>query len=169
MIKDVFNVCGLLAACAMGGIILNQLRANPLPLVYTPPQARLEQTVENLGAGPTLTAPSKGNLNLEEMRSISVNRAAVILDARPEIFYRIGHIPSALSLPRDDFESRYQVLAPILQPRRNEVLVVYCSGENCEDSRMVGDALERLGYTRVRLFRGGWSEWDGENLPEERE
>jgi rhodanese-related sulfurtransferase len=103
------------------------------------------------------------------MQRISVGRAALILDARPEIFYRFGHIPSALSLPRDDFENGYRALGAVLQRDRQQVLVVYCAGNDCQDSQMVGEALQRLGYPHVRLFRGGWSDWESENLPVEKQ
>jgi rhodanese-related sulfurtransferase len=109
----------------------------------------------------------EGDVSLDEMKSISASRAALILDARPEIFYRLGHIPSALSLPRDDFEQQYRARQSLLQSHRDQVLVVYCSGGDCHDSQMVADALERLGYPHVRVFRGGWSDWQGAGLAEE--
>jgi rhodanese-related sulfurtransferase len=101
------------------------------------------------------------------MRQLAAAHAALIIDARPEIFYRVGHIPTAISLPRDDFEARYRELVPKLQNYRDQPVVVYCSSNECEDSQMVAEALQRLGLTQVHLFRGGWSEWESENLPEE--
>ena len=168
ILKDAVSVWLLLTGCIAMGIILNEMRAKPLPLVYTSPQARMDQAVENLeGSGP-LTIQSEGDVGLEEMQKISASHAALILDARPEVFYRIGHIPSALSLPRDDFENSYRSLASLLQQHREQVLVVYCAGTDCQDSQTVGNALQRLGYPHVRLFRGGWAEWESENLPEEK-
>lgn len=168
ILKDVVGVWMLLTGCMAAGIVLNEIRATPLPLVYSPPETRLDQTVEKLGGEASPPVQKGGEVSLEEMQQISASHAALILDARPKIFYRIGHIPSALSLPRDDFENGYRVLTPVLKQHREQVLVVYCSGNNCEDSQRVGDALQRLGYPHVRLFRGGWSEWEGENLPEEK-
>jgi 3-mercaptopyruvate sulfurtransferase SseA len=169
ILKDAVGGWMLLTGCLMAGVILNEMRTKPLPLVYSSQEARLEQTVEKLGEGPSPSIQSEGDVSLEEMQKISAGRAALILDARPEIFYRIGHIPSALSLPRDDFENGYRVLASVLQQHREQVLVVYCSGNECQDSQMVGNALQRLGYPHVRIFRGGWSDWESQNLPEEKQ
>jgi 3-mercaptopyruvate sulfurtransferase SseA len=169
ILRDAFGMWVLLTGCLLAGIILNETRARPLPLVYSTPQARMEQVVEKLRAAETPSVRQDGDVDLAEMQTIVSNRAALILDARPEIFYRLGHIPSALSLPRDDFEDQYHSLAQLLGTHRDQVLVVYCSGNDCTDSQMVGNALEHLGYPHVRLFRGGWSEWQGGNLPEEKE
>jgi rhodanese-related sulfurtransferase len=55
-----------------------------------------------------------------------------------------------------------------LQEWRDRPLVVYCSSDECQDSRMVADALRRLGYAHVRLYRAGWYDWAGANLPQEK-
>ncbi len=81
-------------------------------MVYSAPGVRLDQAAEKLGAGKPVPASKEGDVSVEEMRNICDGRAALILDARPEVFYRVGHIPSALSLPRDDFEGSYHVLSP---------------------------------------------------------
>ena len=168
ILKDAMGVWMLLTGCLAGGVILNEMRPQPFPLIYSPPAARLDQAVENLGEGKPLPLPQEGDVSLDEMQKIIAGQSTLILDARPEIFYRVGHIPSALSLPRDDFENGYHVLAHVLESHRDQVVVVYCSGGDCHDSQLVGDALRRLGYAHVRLFRGGWAEWEGENLPEEK-
>lgn len=169
ILKDALGLWILLTGCLVAGVVLNEIRAQPLPLVYTSPQNRLEQSVKRLGQGTTVLNSSGGDVDLNEMQKISASRAALILDARPEIFYRLGHIPSALSLPRNDFENRYHVLEPLLQAHHDQVLIIYCSGHDCEDSEMVQDALDSLGYSHVRLFRGGWADWESGNLPEEKE
>ena len=168
ILKDAMGVWMLLTGCLATGVILNEMRPQPFPLVYSPPASRLDQAVEKLGEGRPRPLPKEGDVSLEEMQKIIDGRAALVLDARPEIFYRVGHIPSAFSLPRDDFENGYRVLARALEAHRDQVLVVYCSGSDCHDSQMVGDALRRLGYAHVRLFRGGWAEWEVENLTEEK-
>jgi rhodanese-related sulfurtransferase len=168
ILKDSMSVWILLTGCLAVSVILNEMRSQPFPLVYSPPASRLDQAVEKLREGKPLPLPKEGDVSLDAMQKIIDGRAALVLDARPEIFYRVGHIPSAFSLPRDDFENGYRVLARALEPNRDQVLVVYCSGRDCHDSQMVGDALRRLGYAHVRLFRGGWAEWEMESLPEEK-
>ncbi len=169
LFQDVVGLWLLLTGCLMGGLVLNEMRPAPLPLVYSTPQSRLDSAVEHLNSAENSAVALDGDVAREEMRKLSDNRAALILDARPEIFFRLGHIPSALSLPRDDFEKQYQALQAVLESHRGSALVLYCSGTDCHDSQMVADALQKLGYAHVRLFRGGWSDWENANLPEEKE
>jgi rhodanese-related sulfurtransferase len=89
------------------------------------------------------------------------------LDARPEIFYRLGHVPGALSLARDDFENAYAQLKERLEKDKNQPLIIYCSNSSCEDSHLVQSALLKLGYVNVAVFSGGWATWTQEKLPEE--
>jgi rhodanese-related sulfurtransferase len=169
IMQDFISVWLLLTGCLIGGLVLNEMRSTPLSLVYSSPVSRLNQTVEHLGSSVTAPSALDGDVERDEMQKLSLNHVALILDARPEIFYRLGHIPSALSLPRDDFEKQYQALQSNLQSHRDKPLVVYCSSTGCHDSQMVVDALQKLGYPHVRLFRGGWSDWESASLPEEKE
>jgi len=38
-------------------------------------------------------------------------------------------------------------------------IVVYCSGPSCPQSHAAAEKLTKLGYTNVRLFKGGLKEW----------
>ena len=167
-LQDIFRTWLLLTGCLVGGLVLNEMRTTPLSLIYTSPRDRLDRSTGQLGFAPRFPVALEGDVASEEMEKLSANRAALILDARPEIFYRLGHIPSALSLPREDFEDRYQALQAVLQSHRDTPLVVYCASTDCHDSQMVAEALKKLGYARVRLFRGGWADWENAHFPEEK-
>jgi predicted sulfurtransferase len=65
------------------------------------------------------------------------SKRGLVLDARPEIFHRLGHVPGALSLPRDDFETGYAALKEKLEADRSQPIVIYCSSASCEDSGLV--------------------------------
>src|ERR1700733_5965035 len=110
LFQDIVGLWLLLTGCLMGGLVFNEMRTAPLPLVYSTAQSRLDRSVEHLNSTETSAVALDGDVAREEMQKLSANRAAWILDARPEIFFRLGHIPSALSLPRDDFEKQYQAL-----------------------------------------------------------
>jgi len=167
ILKDAIGVWILIAISLCGGVIMNQIRPNPSPLVDSYPDALVHEQVGKSGHVSNPSISLQGDVSLDEMREISFSRAALILDARPEIFYRLGHIPGALSLPRDDFQNQYHTIQSVLEANREKVIVVYCADTDCHDSQMVGDALERLGYTHVRIFRGGWAAWEASHLPEE--
>lgn len=155
IIRDIPGVFLLLIASLVGGLGLNEMRSSPLPLVYSSPQSNLDQTAEDV--------------DLEEMQKLWATHEALIVDARSEQAYRAGHIPSAVNLPRDDFDKKYQALLTILQSHRTQPLIVYCSGLRCPDSQIVAAELQRRGYLHVRLLSGGWNSWQSANLPEEKE
>ena len=81
-------------------------------------------------------------------------------------FVQPGHVPAAISLPREDFEIFYAKLKEQLEQNKSQPIVIYCSSESCEDSQMVKNALKQLGYSNVALFKGGWTEWDNAGLTE---
>ena len=93
----------------------------------------------------TARAPSEvagEDLILEEFRELVERREAVVVDARPEVFHRLGHVPGALSLPVKDFKASYAKHRSRLEADKRALVVVYCSNEACEDSTLVGEALK---------------------------
>lgn len=168
--------CWFLATSALCiGLLANQLRDIPLPLSYQPKAQRLGEAVDRLsndsgGEKPANAGSSAGfrqELNLEEFRAFVSGNRGLIIDARPEIFHRLGHVPGAIALPRDDFENRYRLHASRLAAAKDDPLVIYCAGPACEDAELVGTALRKLGFRQIAIFRGGWEEWKREGLPEE--
>ena len=184
VIKQDLLTIGIVATVCLGaGLVFNQFRDVPLPLIYVTKQRRLQQVVSTLAphdsplaadAGSTpVTAPAANGvpqiIGLAEFQDFVQAKRGVVLDARPEIFHRLGHVPGALSLSRDEFESDYAKQRARLEPMQDEPVAVYCSSASCEDSQMVADALTKLGYHHVLVFKGGWDEWSRAGLPEERQ
>jgi rhodanese-related sulfurtransferase len=87
-----------------------------------------------------------------------LDSGALFLDARPQAFYDMSHIPGALALPEDDFDRAYARLEPTL--RKNLDVVVYCSGFGCEASHIVARKLKERGIPAIILHDGipAWQE-----------
>ncbi len=175
---DLLRLGVLATACMCAALVFNQLREPPLSLTYVSKQSRLEQAVarvvdsedkstENIPPA-TATATSQV-IGLPEFQQLVQSKRVVVLDARPEIFHRLGHVPGALSLSREAFEQDYARWRSVLEPSRDQLVAVYCSSASCEDSQMVADALVKLGYRHVLVFKGGWDEWTKADLPEEKQ
>ena len=151
-------------------LLINQLRDHPLSLIYATKAERIDNAVAKVASAAPQTPTVFDHpqiISLQEFREMVENKKAVILDARPEIFHRLGHVPGALSLPREDFENGYSKYKSLLEPNRDQPIAVYCSESNCEDSSMVANALIKLGYHDVLVFKGGWGEWTAAKLPQE--
>ena len=74
--------------------------------------------------------------------------------------YEKGHIPGALSLAYDPFETIYTRLEQydvLLTPEQQ--VLTYCSGIECDESFMLATFLKEQGFTNVILYVGGWGEW----------
>lgn len=155
----VFGLLGLFSFLA--GLGVNQIRHQPLSLDYAPPEARLEKDVQQLlTQQPSQTLPAElSSISLVELKKRIESNDVLLLDARAKVFYDLGHLPGALSLPRNDFLRAFKENKKAIDSTVGNILVVYCSGGTCEDSVLVVKALNRLGYDKVLVYAGGWQEW----------
>lgn len=83
-----------------------------------------------------------------------------VLDVRPVVEYRQGHIAGARSLPVEELESRLAEL-----PSDREV-VAYCRGPYCVLADEAAQLLRARGF-RVRRLDEGFPEWRAAGLPVE--
>lgn len=86
---------------------------------------------------------------------------AVVLwiDARPQEEFDKGHIPGALSLNEDDWNSLLPAVLAAWSPERK--IVVYCSRKSCNASHGVAERLRNeAGLKNVYVLPGGWEEWE---------
>jgi len=142
-----------------------QLSHSPLPLVYATPEQRFDAELTTLVSAPPFEIAPAATIGLGEFRSAIETRSALILDARPSVFYQQAHVPGALNLARDDFARDYRFLSTSLKSAADKPIIVYCSGGACHDSRLVANALLTLGYSNVSVFTGGWEAWSAAKLP----
>ena len=91
-----------------------------------------------------------------------LDRGALFLDARPLANYRMSHIPGALPLPEDDFDSHFATLEERL--RSSFDTVVYCAGYGCEASHIVAAKLHDRGI-QVEVLNEGWPAWTDAGYP----
>lgn len=170
--NDAVFAAGVIIASTAAGYGLNVVRAKPLPWVYQDKAQRLEAAVGTVVSSmdsPVDSAPGGGLpevLSLDAFLKMREDKSVVVLDARPAIFFGLGHVPGALSLPREDLAAAYARLGPALPGERT--VVVYCASETCEDAGLVRTALVRLGHVKVVIFHGGWAEWTAAGLKEEK-
>lgn len=85
------------------------------------------------------------------------NKEVVLVDVRPGHLYDQGHLPGALSFPLNDFEENLEQIQAALKP--DAPILVYCSGIECSDSHGFASKLVTLKFTQVRVYAGGFSEW----------
>jgi rhodanese-related sulfurtransferase len=104
-------------------------------------------------------------VSLEEADQWARDGSRLFLDARPAKEYQAGHIPGAMSLPYLQLDTAFPDIQLFLAPELP--VVCYCSGEDCEDSLLLGEFLIQQGYTNIFLFEGGMNQWRDAGLAEE--
>ena len=165
VVRDFVAVAILALLCLAAGQVMNHFSIVPLPLVYQTPEQRFDAQLAALVTAPPFKIAPAATVGLPEFRSAVENKSALILDARPRVFFERGHVPGALNLVRDNFVRDYRRLSATLRTATDKPIIVYCSGGDCHDSRLVANALLTLGLSNVSVFTGGWQEWSGADLP----
>jgi rhodanese-related sulfurtransferase len=164
-LRDVGAVALLAIAALAAGFVMNRFSRAPLPVVYQSPEQRFDAELTTLVSAPPFKIAPAATVGLEKFRSAVDSKNALILDARPSVFFENGHVPGAINLARDDFARDYRRLAGVLQAAHDKPVIVYCSGGECHDSRLVANALLSLGFSNVTVFTGGWDAWSAAGLP----
>lgn len=101
-------------------------------------------------------------VNDEELLRRLDEEAVVLLDVRPALEYRQGHISKARSIPLAELERRLAEL-----PRDQEI-VAYCRGPYCVFADEAVRLLRGHGFRAYRLS-GGFPDWRAAGYPVERE
>ena len=91
------------------------------------------------------------------VRQMINNREVVLLDVRTKDEYDMGHLPGAFSFPLADFDLVFPRLLGLV--KKDSAILVYCSGVECTDSHTFATQLLAFKYTKVRVYAGGFREW----------
>jgi len=99
-------------------------------------------------------------VDIAELRQLIDEGTVTLLDVRPALEYRQGHIASAWSIPVSELERRLAEL-----PRERQV-IAYCRGPYCVYADEAAQLLQREGFS-VRRLEEGFPEWRAAGLPVE--
>jgi len=155
---------GLALVLALGSC--TQPASAPVPV---PPVAPAKQEV----AKPAYKKPVRMN-GRGEITSISLEQfferkeagMTLVFDARPSFFYRLGHIPGAISMPLKgsdaDIAARESEIKAALAA--GKTLIVYCTSITCPDARSLAIHFSGFGYP-VSVYSGGWDGWRDAGMP----
>ncbi|MBN2290236.1 MAG: hypothetical protein JXQ83_12955 [Candidatus Glassbacteria bacterium] len=153
-----FQAVGIIAAAALAGLAANFVSGIPLA-------GGLEE-VRQVHQGQDLPeSPGIHYLDTGAAGFFYRSGRGVIVDARPPAEYARGHLPAAVSCfvyDLDDYLPGLLAAAGFETP-----LMLYCNGEDCEDSRFLAEALREVGYRLIYVCLGGYDGWLEAGLPVE--
>ena len=97
-----------------------------------------------------------------EMVTVAQARAwggnAIWVDARPDDEYAREHIPGAMSLNEDHWNTLLPQFLTTWSPEKK--VIVYCSSLSCNASREIARRLRKEAQLQnVFVLEGGWEEW----------
>lgn len=93
----------------------------------------------------------------------------LFLDARTPEDFAAGHIEGALNMPHSRLSGGdgLDELAMFTTPGDGTLLVVYCTGGDCEASEDAAILLEAAGYDNIAIMADGYDQWHDAGLPVE--
>jgi ArsR family transcriptional regulator len=91
-------------------------------------------------------------ISIEDLQERLNKGEVVLLDVRPEVEFRAGHLPGAVSIPQDELEQRVGELPA------SSLIVAYCRGPYCVFADEALEFLEGRGWQVARLEEGV-AEW----------
>ncbi|MCX6338394.1 MAG: rhodanese-like domain-containing protein [Candidatus Aureabacteria bacterium] len=110
---------------------------------------------------------TRGNVEIGAGDALRLfKEGAVFLDARPDEPYAERHIRGAYSLPEKQLAARMEEVLTMLE--RDEKVVVYCQGMECDEAHLLARALREAGRKDIFVFAGGMKEWEAAGYPVER-
>jgi rhodanese-related sulfurtransferase len=93
-----------------------------------------------------------------------------VLDVREADEFAEGHLPGARLYPRGFLEVKADLEHPKrdawLSAAREQPLILYCGGGH--RSALAAQALQQMGFTKVRSMANGWRGWIERSYPSER-
>lgn len=118
---------------------------------------------------PNIKENTKPDSGFAEPKAIHLNQAfnlynqgVTFIDARESEEFADGHILNAVSIPFYEYEENEYKLKSI---KKEQPIVVYCAGTDCDLSILLGDQLFEMGYKKTYIFFGGWNEWIAAGYP----
>lgn len=98
---------------------------------------------------------------VDDLQARLAKDEVVLLDVRPEVEFRAGHLPGAVSIPLDELGRRLEELPP------GKLIVAYCRGPYCVFADQALELLVTRGRKVARLEEGV-AEWSLAGLTLER-
>lgn len=111
--------------------------------------------------------PSISFIMLPEAEELFSMNETLFIDSRMADAFKAGHIYGAVNIPYDDKIDT--IILDELSVSKEKSLVVYCDGSQCQSSVGLAKLLHDQGFTNIRVFFGGWKEWQMEGLPVEKD
>jgi rhodanese-related sulfurtransferase len=97
-------------------------------------------------------------IKIDDLISRLASSKIILLDVRPEIEFKAGHIPNALNIPLDQLSKRIGEL------KKTKQYVAYCRGPFCVFADEAVQFLTKRGF-KIKRLHEGFPDWKVKGLP----
>lgn len=99
-------------------------------------------------------------VDISVVEAVIHDDSILLIDARPQFQYELGHLAGAINIPYDTKE-----LANLIKQHSlvKKSLIVYCSSSRCNAAEILAKKMHDHGCNKLRIFPGGWEEWQRYN------
>ena len=158
------NLAAVLITSFVLGLGYNYFRADGLPWIRDKVELKAAKNINNNVKNNSNKSSnfSPHLINLSQAYALFNQNAATFVDARDKWEYGDGHIKNAVNIPEYKFEPSD---TSKLNTNKDELIVIYCGGNDCDVSKRLAVELSELGYQRIFVFEGGWDEWKKASYP----
>jgi rhodanese-related sulfurtransferase len=139
-------------------LLVNGVRSEPLKIWGS--ETRVERAKAGAKSAEVENAAKWEYCDVTDMDTLIREDDAIVIDARPGLFYKMGHIPGAISLPATTKDLGGAIRKVFSGVPAGKIIAVYCADKNCENAEAVAKQLAQAGYNRISIFSGGWAEWE---------
>jgi rhodanese-related sulfurtransferase len=145
--------------------------SDPLSGLETSDSLTVEKNITTANSSDSLLIEKKDEQikSFTEPKAIKLNFAYKLfneviqfIDSRSTEEFAEGHIKGSVNIPFYGSENYLDVINGL---DKNEIVVTYCSGADCDISILSGEELFEMGFKRVYVFIDGYDEWIKNNYP----
>ena len=119
-----------------------------------------EQPARRIGESTKIQVGQITGVDMGQVFTVIQTNRVLLVDCRPPIFYRLGHIDGSINLPLKSYDKviddRKMKIQQALAEKK--IIVLYCQNVKCPDAYAVAKKLALLGHS-VSVYKGGWEEW----------
>jgi rhodanese-related sulfurtransferase len=141
------------------GLCANAFSAKSLPLWPAPepatPMPPIPVSPSLDAAAPKAPVVKPKTITIPELAAaLQSNASLLLLDVRSKYDFDAGHVPKAMNVPGEELPQQAAQLSELFHSV--ETLVTMCDGEGCDKAAHAAKQLREMGYTDVRVLKGGW-------------
>ena len=105
----------------------------------------------------------EGEVNMARIAELEKTSGVLWVDARSRQRFDEEHIPGALLLNEQEFETlAFEYVQSGVFEQNTKPIVVYCDAQKCAASKKVAQRIEEMAMAmdnEVLILRGGWNAW----------